>query len=55
MLPDVVEEAHGVVLHHHVVRGERLLSLVDPLLDYIPTALGTEVLGERKGGEGRRK
>ena len=41
---DVVEEAHGVVLDHHVVRGESFLNFVHPSLHYISTPLTAEML-----------
>ena len=44
MFPDVVEEAHGVVLDHDVVRRESFLDLVDPSFHYVPTSLPAEVL-----------
>ena len=34
-LPDVVEQAEGVVLHHHGVGIDRLLGLVHPALDHL--------------------
>ena len=44
LLPDVVEQTHGVVLHHHVVRGESLGRFIDPTLDYLAATLETEML-----------
>ena len=35
-LPDVVEHAQRVVLHHDGVGGHRLLRLVRPALDHVP-------------------
>ena len=52
VLADVVEKPHGVVLHHHVFRGESLLYLIHPALHYVPTAPGAEVLGGGGGGGG---
>ena len=39
MFADVVEKSHGVVLHHCVVRGERLLCFVHPALHHLTTPL----------------
>jgi hypothetical protein len=40
----VVEQAHGVVLHHQVVGGDCLLSLVHPTLHYFCAPTNTQVL-----------
>ena len=55
MFADVVEEPHGMILYHDVVRRQGLLSLVDPSLHYVSTAFGTEVLVCRGGGGGGRR
>lgn len=46
VLADVVEEAEGVVLHHHVVSVHCLLRLVHPPLGHVQTRLG-QVLQHR--------
>ena len=47
---DAIEEPHGVVLHHDIVGGERLLDFVHPPLDDISTALTAEMLRGEEGG-----
>ena len=38
-LSNMVEEAHGMVLDHDVVRGEGFSGLIDPALDNLTAAL----------------
>lgn len=44
VLAEVVEEAQGMVLDHHAVRGGGLLYLIHPALHYLTTALEAQVL-----------
>ena len=53
VLANVIEESHGMVLDHHIVRGESLLHFIDPPLHYISTPLPTQML--REEGEGGRE
>lgn len=46
LLPDVIEQSHGMVLYHHIVRGEGLRCLIHPALNYLVTAPRAEVLRE---------
>ena len=50
MFTDAIEEPHGVVLHHDIVGGERLLDFIHPPLDDISTALTAEMLRGEEGG-----
>lgn len=46
MFADVVEQAEGVVLHHHIIRVHSFLRLIHPPFNHIHTSL-TQVLQHR--------